>query len=179
MQGELKPLLGNKVELRFYNERSFPEILEEVASLPPHSAIFFQQMMVDGAGAVYGDKEPLRNISEVANAPIFTFDKSFFDGGVVGGPMTPPTGGLGGLLKLPSECWWGKRTRYQGCPSCVLTPKYDWRQLQRWNISEDRLPPGSEVLFQGANAMGEVFLADCLNHHGSSVAGRANRGSVA
>src|SRR6185436_13633671 len=28
------------------------------------------------------------------------------------------------------------------------TPKYDWRQLRRWNISESRLPPGSEVLFR-------------------------------
>ena len=27
-------------------------------------------------------------------------------------------------------------------------PKYDWRQLRRWNISESRLPPGSEVLFR-------------------------------
>jgi signal transduction histidine kinase len=27
-------------------------------------------------------------------------------------------------------------------------PKYDWRQLQRWNISESRLPPGSEILFR-------------------------------
>jgi C4-dicarboxylate-specific signal transduction histidine kinase len=27
-------------------------------------------------------------------------------------------------------------------------PKYDWRQLQRWNISASRLPRGSEVLFR-------------------------------
>jgi signal transduction histidine kinase len=27
-------------------------------------------------------------------------------------------------------------------------PKYDWRLLQRWNISESRLPPGSEILFR-------------------------------
>jgi C4-dicarboxylate-specific signal transduction histidine kinase len=27
-------------------------------------------------------------------------------------------------------------------------PKYDWRLLQRWNISESRLPPGSDVLFR-------------------------------
>jgi len=25
---------------------------------------------------------------------------------------------------------------------------FDWRQLQRWNISESRLPPGSEILFR-------------------------------
>jgi signal transduction histidine kinase len=31
-------------------------------------------------------------------------------------------------------------------------PKYDWRLLQRWNISESRLPPGSEVLFREPTA---------------------------
>jgi hypothetical protein len=55
VQQELKPLIEkNKIELIFYNERPFEAILKEVASLAPHSAIFFQQMMVDGAGAVYG-----------------------------------------------------------------------------------------------------------------------------
>jgi signal transduction histidine kinase len=27
-------------------------------------------------------------------------------------------------------------------------PKYDWREMQRWGISESNLPPGSEVLFR-------------------------------
>ena len=27
-------------------------------------------------------------------------------------------------------------------------PKYDWPELRRWNISEDRLPPGSEIHFR-------------------------------
>ena len=149
VQRELKPLLGNKVELRFYNERSFPEILEEVASLPPHSAIFFQQMMVDGAGAVYGDKEPLRNISQVANAPIFTFDASFFDGGVVGGPMTQPTEGARRTAEVAVRLLGGENASgIKVAPIAFSTPKYDWRQLQRWNISESRLPPGSEVLFR-------------------------------
>ena len=40
----LGPLLKNKVELIFYGEQPFEEILKEVASLPPHSAIFFQQL---------------------------------------------------------------------------------------------------------------------------------------
>jgi signal transduction histidine kinase len=29
-----------------------------------------------------------------------------------------------------------------------VTPKFDWRELQRWNISESRLPAGSEVHFR-------------------------------
>ncbi len=30
----------------------------------------------------------------------------------------------------------------------ALSPRYDWRELRRWNISEDRLPPGSVILFR-------------------------------
>ncbi len=89
----LAPLLKNKVELIFYNERPFEEILKEVANLPPHTAIFFQQISVDGAGVVYGDKDPLKRISEVANAPIFSYDDSFFNGETVGGPMFSPAEG--------------------------------------------------------------------------------------
>ena len=33
-------------------------------------------------------------------------------------------------------------------PVGLAAPRYDWRQLQRWNISNKRLPPGSEVLFR-------------------------------
>jgi hypothetical protein len=39
----LVPLLANRVELIFYNERPFEEILKGVSSLPPHSAILFGQ----------------------------------------------------------------------------------------------------------------------------------------
>ena len=42
VQREVKPRLANRVELIFYNELPFEEILKKVASLPPHSAIFYQ-----------------------------------------------------------------------------------------------------------------------------------------
>src|SRR5262249_5877222 len=30
----------------------------------------------------------------------------------------------------------------------AMVPRFDWRQLRRWNIGEDRLPPGSVVLYR-------------------------------
>ena len=33
-------------------------------------------------------------------------------------------------------------------PTRYASPKYDWRQMQRWGISESDLPPGSTVLFK-------------------------------
>jgi signal transduction histidine kinase len=149
VQRVLSPLLENRVKLIFYNERSFPEILKEVASLRPDSAIFFQQIAVDGAGAVYRDKEPLMRIHEVANAPIFTFDDAFFNGEVVGGPMFSPAEGARPTAAAAVRILRGEKASGIKVPQIEFsTPKYDWRQLQRWNISESRLPPGSEVLFR-------------------------------
>ena len=149
----LGPLLRNKVELIFYNELPFEEILKGLASLPPHSAILFQQLWVDGAGAVYGDKDPLKRISQVANAPIFTFDQSHFNGEVVGGPMFAPAEGARPTAAVAVRMLGGEKgSDIKVPPIEFLAPKYDWRQLQHWNISESRLPPGSEVLFREPTA---------------------------
>ena len=149
----LSPLLRDKVELLFYNEEPFQEILKEVASLPPDSAIFFQQLSVDGAGAYYGDKEPLKRIYEVANAPIFSYDDSFFNGEIVGGPMFSPAEGAPSTAAVAVRMLGGEKASDIKVPPIDLSPpKYDWRQLQRWNIKESRLPPGSEVLFREPTA---------------------------
>ena len=143
------PLLGNKVELIFYGEQPFGEILKQVASLPPHTAIFFLQLAVDGAGAIYGDKEPLKRIYEVANAPIFSYDQIYFTGEVVGGPMHSPAEGARPTAAVAVRMLGGEKPGgIKVLPIEFSTPKYDWRQLQRWNISETRLPPGSEILFR-------------------------------
>lgn len=148
VQAELKPLLGDRVKLLFYNELPFDGLVEKLASLPPRTAIFFQQLMADGVGNVYGDKQPLQRITQAANAPIFTQDQTFFYGGVVGGPMLSPTEGgraaAGVAIRiLDGESAAGIVTP----PNGFATPTYDWRALRRWSISESRLPPGSEVVF--------------------------------
>ncbi len=153
IQAELKPLVENRVELLFLNELSFQEILEKMATLPPDSAIFFQQMMVDGVGAVYGDKDPLKRIFEVANAPIFTFDQAFFDGQAVGGPMTSPSEGARSTAAVAVRIMQGeKASDIQVPPIGFTVPTYDWRQLQRWNIDESRLPRDSLILFREPTA---------------------------
>ena len=149
----LVPLLANRVELIFYNERPFEEILKAVSSLPPHSAILFGQLWVDSAGAVYGDKEPLKRIYEVANAPIFSVDESYFNGELVGGPMWSPTAGAGPTAAVAVRMLGGEKADGIKVPPIEFSaPKYDWRQLQRWNISESRLPRRAEILFRQPTA---------------------------
>ena len=43
-------------------------------------------------------------------------------------------------------------------PSAAAVPTLDWRQLQRWNISESRLPPGAIVHFRPPSLWSEYKL---------------------
>jgi len=140
----LGPLLGNKVRLIFFYEQPFEEILKEIAKLPPHSAIFFQMLLVEGASAMSGDKEPLKRIDQVGTAPIFSYDETFFTGAVVGGPMFSSAGVARPTAAAAVRMLGGERASSIEVPVIGFSaPKYDWRQLQRWTISESRLPPES------------------------------------
>ncbi|MET4276485.1 MULTISPECIES: HAMP domain-containing sensor histidine kinase [unclassified Bradyrhizobium] len=148
LRRELAPLT-ERVELRWYDGKSFEEILSDAAKLPPHSAIFWHLMNIDAAGVAHEANSALDELSSVANVPIFSYDGSFFDGRTVGGPMHSVlksaqntaavavrilNGELAGDIKTP--------------PSTFAAPIFDWRQLQRWGIAESSLPPDSTIYFR-------------------------------
>ncbi len=152
MRRELAPLAG-QVELRWYNDLPFDNILKKAAGLPPHSAIFMVLMNVDAAGIMHETGSALRKLSSSANAPIFSYDDSFFGETVVGGPMSSVLEGGRIAAAVAVRILNGEKAgNIKTPPSGFATPKYDWRQLQRWKISESRLPRGSEILFREPTA---------------------------
>jgi len=152
MRRELQPLDG-RIEIRWYDELSYEDILKQVASLPPHSAIFWYQMIVDAAGVAHEGDRALTKLYAAANAPIFTHDDAFFGQEIIGGPMHSALGGSQRAMAVAMRILGGERPGdIKMPPSDFSPPKYDWRELQRWNISESRLPNGSEILFRESTA---------------------------
>ncbi|TPQ30308.1 ATPase [Bradyrhizobium guangdongense] len=149
---EIEPTMPN-VKMTYWNHKSFPEVLKEAATLPPYSAIFWVQLQVDGSGAVHEGERALKDIHDVANAPIFSYDESFFGGETVGGPMTSATRTGRKTAEIALRILDGEAPADIKTPTLQYGPaKYDWRQLQRWGIPESRLPPGSEVEFRSPSA---------------------------
>lgn len=145
---ELKPLEG-RLALTWYSDLSFEEILKRGASLPPHSALFWGLMSVDAAGIVHEGDIALRSLHAVANAPIFSYQEPFFGGSTVGGPMHSVAETSAKTVGAAIRILGGEKPAsitYE--PIGFAPPKYDWRELQRWGISETRLPPGSEIVFR-------------------------------
>jgi signal transduction histidine kinase len=142
------PLAG-RVQFRYYNDLSFEDILKDAAALPPHNAIFWLFMNVDGAGVTHESNSALLRLAAVANAPIFSHDGPFFGDGIVGGPMqsipllSKATADVALRIldgEKPADI---KPTFVKPAP-----PIFDWRQMQRWGIAESMLPPGSTIYFR-------------------------------
>jgi signal transduction histidine kinase/ABC-type uncharacterized transport system substrate-binding protein len=149
--------LSGRVELRFLNELSFEEVLKQTANLPKNSAIFWVQPQVDASGATHEGESALRRLYATANAPIFSHDDAFFNGEIVGGPMTSVTQGSRVGAAVAVRILAGEKPGQIATPALQYGPaKFDWRELNRWNISESLLPKPNEVLFRRPSAW-EVY----------------------
>src|SRR5258705_5407618 len=152
MRRELAPLTS-RVELKWYDELPFKDVLKDTEGLPSHSAIFLALMNVDAAGVVHETGNALNKLSSSASAPIFSFDDSFFGEALVGGPMFSVLEGgriaaAVALRVLDGE----KAGNIKTPPIKYASPKFDWRQMQRWGVSESKLPAGSTVYFREPTA---------------------------
>ena len=147
LERELKPLEG-RIKLEWTDNLSFDELLKSAATLPPHSAIYWYNMSVDAAGVVHEGDKPLTRVHAVANAPIFSYDDSYFGRELLGGPMhSVPREAAKSLRSLFAFSVARKLETSKLQPANFPRRSMTGGELQRWGISESSLPPGSEVLF--------------------------------
>jgi len=148
MREAIRPF-ENRVAFTWFNELSFEKMLQRAAALPPRSAIFFVLLSVDAAGVAHEESKAFVRLHAFANAPMFTVSDEFFGQGIVGGPLTTVANVGREAARVAVRVLGGEPAANIKTPPIEFgTPKFDWRELQRWNISESRLPAGSEVHFR-------------------------------
>jgi signal transduction histidine kinase len=149
---EVEPL-ANRIKLSWTDELSFEALLKQASTLPPHTAIFWELMIVDAAGVVHEGDVPLTRLHAVANAPIFSYDESFFGSAIVGGPLLLVADSSRHTAAVAVRILGGEKPgEIKTPPVQFASPVFDWREMQRWGISESRLPAGSEILFRPPTA---------------------------
>ncbi len=139
----------NKLDVTYLTDLPMSKLLERLRHLPDHSMVLFLSFFKDVQGREFlSTAEALPMIAGAANAPVFGIADTYLGHGVVGGFVVSAEeqGKIMGRDAL--EILAGKPPQdipvVRG-PSLYL---FDWRQLQRWNLDERRLPAGSTVLFR-------------------------------
>ena len=148
LRRDFQPFAG-RVNLLWLNDLTFGEMLKRAASMPPDTAIFWFLLSEDAAGVPYSQDRALEAMREVATAPIFGMGDYELGRGIVGGPLmqTQLLGRHAAAVALRILA--GETPGNIKSPNLVFgAPIYDWRELQRWDISETRLPPGSIVQYR-------------------------------
>lgn len=144
---------AQRLSFTFFNDLTFTEILQRAATLPPRSAIIFLTMLTDAGGVTHEDVKVFSRIYEVANAPVFSYYDVNFGKGIVGGPLLSVDDRARLAASVAVRILAGEpAASIKTPPIGFAAPKFDWRELQRWGISESRLPPGSEIHFRELTA---------------------------
>lgn len=141
--------LAGRLKISWTDHLSFDALLQTATKLPPRTAIYWGLMVVDAAGVVYEGNTEIARLYAAANAPIFSYDESFFGEGVVGGPFLHVSDTSRQTAAVAVRILGGEKAGdIEILPVQFARPVFDWRQLQRWNISESLLPTGSEIRFR-------------------------------
>lgn len=138
-----------RIRFHWLHELSIDEKRERISDLPPNAAIFYGLVSVDGAGVSQPHDEALQQLYAVSNAPIFGLFDNQLGRGIVGGPLLPMEETSRKAAEAALRLLSGEPT--ESVRSELLTtgaPVYDFRELERWDIAESALPPGSAVRFR-------------------------------
>ncbi len=141
----------NKVAITYLTDLPLDRLLARVKSLPERSLIFYSRQDYEGPGQSLSIFDVLLLINSSAKVPIYTSGASYTGYGTVGGYAvnTYECGfqAAGMALKI----------MYGAIPGALPVIEvpgnaiFDWRQLRRWNLPEDKLPPGSDIRFRQAS----------------------------
>lgn len=128
--------------------QKMPEILNQVAELPERSAIVYSGVFSDGAGTYYPPATAMRLIAEKANRPIVVGAEPLLAAGAIGGYslIAKEIGAEAGRLAL--RILNGEMAGDIAPVTHKSKPLFNWKQMQRWNVSESNLPEGSEIRFR-------------------------------
>ena len=141
------------------NDLSLPEMVRRCASLPRNSVILYLDFGMDAQGRTYSDERVFADLHDTANAPVFGVQSVMLGHGVVGGRLMAIDGLGRNAADVAIRLLRGAPPRtINVTPQSPGRPMFDWRELRRWNIAENRLPPDSVVQYRSPSLWQEHRL---------------------
>jgi len=145
---QISPLL-NGMRLTLYQDWSYGELLDSLRRLSPRTFVVLSEFTKDRAGRTFVPADLTASLSRVAAVPMYGIARNWIGDGIVGGSVMDfsEDGMRVGRIVLRVLA----RTPNEPMPASEVAATalvVDWRQLKRWDLSEGRLPPNTEVLFR-------------------------------
>jgi len=139
----------DKLKINYLTDLSIDELVAGTSNLPPHSIILYGwQQSLGPDGRFIETWDHLAAFSPTASVPIYGMGSANVGRGIIGGFVSGSEENGQRIGEMVQRILNGERAQDIPVENAPAGPMFDWRQLQRWNISETRLPPGSTVRFK-------------------------------
>lgn len=139
---------SDRITTEFTNDLTIHEIQEKVAQLTPDAVVFYGIFSADINGVRLQHYSGLSMVRAVSSAPVFGAFDDQLGHGILGGRLIQTEKIGTEIATLAQELLDDNSESKERKIVELNEPSYDWRELQAWGISEDRLPPGSTILFE-------------------------------
>ena len=135
--------------INYLTDLSLDDLTVKMKSLPERSLVLYVfQRAKDEQGRLFDPPDILALLARSASVPIYGMASWQVGRGIVGGYVrnmeTNGARAAGIALQIAN----GARAQDIPVDNVTIAPMFDWRELQRWGISESHLPPGSIVRFR-------------------------------
>lgn len=134
--------------IHYLDNFSVEDLFLKITQLPEDSAIIFLTVFRDANGQSFVPRDIMSKGSEKANAPMFGVIDTYLGHGLVGGNLLSADNQGKRYAVIAEKMLKGEplsNLKFMGNSSQMM---FDWRQLKRWSIDEDRLPAGSIVRYR-------------------------------
>ncbi len=142
----LAPDITSKLEMIILPDLPLKALAETVARLDKQTIILLLAYLRDGNGTYYDPEITARTLSSAAPVPIYSVWDFYFNHGIIGGVLTS------GYLQGEAAAEIGIRILEGESPAQIPVDRnganillYDYRQLQRFNLSIENIPRDSVV----------------------------------
>jgi signal transduction histidine kinase len=144
---ELVPLAG-VLDIQYLTNLPTDTVIDRVARAPAHSIVLYVQYFSDAPDKPLHPIDALSLISQSSRVPVYGVAATYVGHGVVGGYVVNQAALGAQMAQVAARVAHGALPRDIPVTNAALAPVFDWRELRRWGINDDRLPPGSVVRFQ-------------------------------
>jgi len=136
------------ISFRYLTDMTLGDLQRQLGSVPSDSIVIFLVFTTDPAGNKYAGPEAIAAVAPTSAAPIFGMSDRYLGAGVLGGSLIDFTAVGERLAHVSLQILGGEPVDNIASQTVPSVAMFDWRQLQRWGISETALPEGSIVRFR-------------------------------
>lgn len=124
------------------------DLARRLEKLPDQSAVLMLTYLQDDQGRPLTTVQVMKSVAARSTAPIFCFYDTVMGLGIVGGKLTSAEAYGEAIVETALKIFKGGGALPLVETVAEVRDIYDWRQMEKWNIPDSRLPEKSEIRYR-------------------------------